>query len=310
MSPRSFARRLVPPLLALIALGGAACAETVTLSGIVAERFGPKFVLDTGEARVLVETGPAWRRAGTPEVGEPVIVTGHDRDSGLHSVRIVRSDGSEVAVAAPPPPGTAHRGPRPREAEGRGPGRRGSQAGLDKAAMGRLTADLAAARLTAPRVIETGPRHSVLEAETESGAVVRIEVDRHGGLRRAVGERGAELVALLPDWAQKAAVEDGLSTVTEVRFTSRHVNVAGEDAGGQPLRLRLRREGGARGPRDGALPDADALRRTVETAGYRWQGELALHRAHAEVDAVNPEGEPVRLRLDRDGEILRERARR
>jgi len=44
--------------------------------------------------------------------------------------------------------------------------------------------------------------------------------------------------------------------------------------------------------------------------GYAWKGDLALHRAHAEVDALNPEGEPVRLRLDLAGEITRERARR
>ncbi|TVQ52874.1 MAG: hypothetical protein EA355_14310 [Rhodobacteraceae bacterium] len=304
------APRLGLTLLALIALGGAAQAETVTLSGVVAERFGPKFVLDTGEARVLVETGPAWRRAGTPEVGESVTVTGHERDSGLRATRIVFADGAEVAAPAPPPPGPDHRDPDARDAEARRPGRRGPQTGLDAEAMERLTADLAAARIAAPRVVETGPRHAVVEAVAATGASVRIEVDRHGALRRVESSAGAGLAALLPDWAQEAAADEGVAAVAGIRFTPRHVHVAGEDARGEAVRLRLRREGEARGPRHGGAPDADALRRSVEAAGYGWRGGLAQHRAHAEVDAVNPEGEPVRLRLDRDGEIVRERARR
>ncbi|MGY6409625.1 MAG: hypothetical protein ACXIUV_01165 [Alkalilacustris sp.] len=269
-------------LAALLAVGAA--AETVTLQGTVAERFGPKFVLETGDGRVLVDGGPDWRGDRGPGLGAAVTVTGQQDAAGLLASRILLSGGREIVIA---------QGPEEVDA-------------LDPAAMAALTDQLAEAGIGAPRLVSTTSRHGHFEADAPEGTL-HLQARRDGVLRRA---EGPGVAALAPGWALDAAEAEGIVAVEALRFTSRHVHLAGPNADGQAQRVRVRRDEAGRAQDPSAPPEAAELRRIVEAAGYDWEGGLSLHRAHAEVDALNPEGEPVRLRLDRDGEITRERARR
>jgi len=269
--------------LALATLTTAAWAETVTLHGTVAERFGPKFVLETPDGRVLVDGGPDWRGAEAPGPGTALTVTGRETEAGLVAERLLLEGGREIVIAGAETEADA----------------------LDPAATEALTGRLAEAGIGAPRLVSTTSRHGHFEAEGPEGPL-RIQARRDGELRRAEGLGAA---ALAPGWALQQAAAEGIVAVQAVRFTSRHIHLAGPDGDGEAQRLRVRRDADGRSQAS-APPDPDTLRGRVEAAGFAWQGDLSLSRAHAEVDALNPEGEPVRLRLDRTGEILRERARR
>ncbi|SDE29792.1 hypothetical protein SAMN05421538_105186 [Paracoccus isoporae] len=95
----------------------------------------------------------------------------------------------------------------------------------------------------------------------------------------------------------------------------------GEPRGGDP-RDGGPRDGGPRGdgPRDGAAvrPSPDqggapseeaALRGEIESAGYTALGRFVPASDGATLDATNPQGEPVTLRLNPQGEVVEETAR-
>lgn len=287
--PRAAWLSLAFAACATAACATAAWAQTVTLQGTLAERFGPNFVLETAQGRVLVDggsdwRGSDWRGSDVPGVGASLTVIGRQTEAGVLAERLILADGREIAVGDAAPDADV----------------------MDPGAMAALTGLLAEAGIGAPRLVSTSSRHGHFEAEGPTGPL-RIQARRDGKLRRAEGPGAA---ALAPGWALDAAAAEGIVAVEAVRFTARHIHLAGPDAAGEAQRLRLRRDAGGRTDARAAPPDPDALRRRVEAAGYAWQGGLALSRAHAEVDALNPEGEPVRLRLDPTGEITRERARR
>ena len=55
--------------------------------------------------------------------------------------------------------------------------------------------------------------------------------------------------------------------------------------------------------------DREALRGIAEDAGYSDIGRIRIHGRHADLDATNPDGESVRLRIDTEGRITREERR-
>lgn len=157
-------------------------------------------------------------------------------------------------------------------------------------------------------LVETGPAwHSRVEVAPGETVTVTGEPGRDGGFDAFTIEReGGERIVVRgpegpPPWAGGPRGERGERGPEGEPGRGR----GREGPGGPGQQGRLDAPGG---PAPAALPDDAALRAAVEAAGYRWEGGVERHPRHVELRAVNPEGEPVTLRLDPDGAITRERA--
>jgi len=175
-----------------------------------------------------------------------------------------------------------------------------------------------AAGLTDLHDYEAGPRHYKLEGYTEAGHDFEIEFDLDGNLRKFdldddAPRNALSLTGLLPEGVQAVIAERGITDVREFEVGSRHYKVEGYTEAGREIEVEIGFDDrlGAisvddgRNPAPGAYDEA-ALIASVEAAGYQVRGVEPKPR-HVEVDAVNPEGEAVRLHVDFAGEVYRER---
>ncbi|WP_052715961.1 hypothetical protein [Devosia chinhatensis] len=165
---------------------------------------------------------------------------------------------------------------------------------------------------------EAGPRHFKLEGYTEAGHDFEIEFGLDGTLRKFDLDDDAprdalSLTPLLPEGVQAVIAERGIVDVREFEVGPRHYKVEGYTEAGREIEVEIGFDDrvGAISVDDGrAAPaaafDEAAIIASVEAAGYQVRDVEAKPR-HVEVDAVNPEGETVRLHVDFAGEVYRER---
>ncbi len=317
-------------VLPALAIGGVALAQTVSIDqltssqelsieGEVRDVFGNRFVLEDQSGRVLVETGPARGQEYDLRQGERLTVFGEpDSDGGFDAFRIVREDGSEIEVNRPD--GSPRQGGDERR-DARGP------ATDDRRDIGdaELAEVLTAAGFTDVRLDERKGRHVEYDALDADGQRVEVELFFDGDVKKLEFEddgRAAldDVGAFMPEVVLQAAAERDLVEIEQFETKGRHYEIEGFDAAGREIEIEIDFDGRIRKVEiddddDGRRVEVpriggDELRGRVEEAGYRFEGPVEQRPRHFEVAAVNPEGEPVELHVDFDGEIYREQLRR
>lgn len=168
------------------------------------------------------------------------------------------------------------------------------------------------------REYEAGPRHYKLEGYTQAGHDFEIEFASDGTLRKFdldddAPRNALSLAALLPEGVQAAIAGRGITDVREFEVRSQHYKVEGYTESGREIEVEIGFDDrvGAISVDDGRNPaatpyDEASVIASVEAAGYAVRGVEPKPR-HVEVDALNPEGEAVRLHVDFSGEVYRER---
>jgi hypothetical protein len=329
-------RRSIMILLASAALATAAAAQVplsqitaetgITIRGEVAEIFGHRFILEEDGERILVEAPEGAGRLDLDR-GEAVIVSGHPRAGSFEALRILREDGSPLALGDPAATAAPERDGTAAAPDGReGAAAQAPMVAMPAAPRGRPGAGshamenpaLAALDLAAVEILEERGRNTILLGETRGGDRIRIEINRHDEIREieTIGEpvEGLDLARILPPpLVERVAPHIG-DTVTRVRLTGRHVHVDSIGADGMETRHRFGRDGMLRSesaPEPAAVRTAlppDRLRSLAAAAGYKFRRIEGFGPRHAEIVAVNPFGEEVRVRIDRSGRFVAERA--
>ncbi|WP_099867772.1 PepSY domain-containing protein [Pararhizobium haloflavum] len=310
----------------ILMLSGSVLAQTVSIEqldasgglsieGEVRDVFGNRFVIEDDTGRILVETGPARGQSYDLREGERLTVFGEPDGDSFDAFRIVREDGTEIEVRRPsgPPPWA-------------GQGESGRQA-PDGPRQARLNEDEAAAVLrdagfSDVRLEERDEHHYEFDATDVDGRAVEIELMFDGSFKKVEVDSGgaaqnADFRALLPEGVQRALDERGVVDIREFDAKPRHYEVEGFDAEGREIEMDIENDGRIRKVEidDRAAPpqatvDEAGLRERVEANGYTFEGNVERKPRHFEVRATNPEGEPVELHVDLNGEIYKEQLRR
>ena len=156
------------------------------------------------------------------------------------------------------------------------------------------------------------------------GMKFEAEYDRTGRLEEVKTERTAalpdQLVERLLSEDLRSAISDlGFGQLYEIERETDKVEVKGLDAEGRRIEAEFDPSGllleferkdhdGKRKSPPMQLGD-DELRDIVRDAGYTDIAKIKIKGNHADLDAINPDDEPVRLRIDAAGEIIREERR-
>ncbi|MFN3616068.1 MAG: hypothetical protein ACK4WC_16130, partial [Rubrimonas sp.] len=318
--------RTLKTLMAGAALAAAAApALAEELRGRVTDSFGGQVVIEARGERYLVILPPD---AEAPAEGARIRVEG-DLDDRTLTARSIALDAGPVAgrsaegVRSPGvdgprgPLADAPRGPR-LEDRGRGPrGERRIGRGLPPSAPvaaepPRLPG---VSDLTLVETSRSGGRHWT--GRLADGGLLRIVIAGDGRLERLASEGQALprplIDRLLPTRLSELAEADRLTAITRAEVRRRgEIVLRGPDAEGREIELRYDRFG--RFDRaERRLPpvglDRPAVERILTAAGYTDIGRYDFGPAHAEAVAINPWGERVELRINRHGEIDRERRR-
>jgi hypothetical protein len=290
---------------ALAALAAPALAEE--LRGRVTDSFGAQVVIEARGARYLVILPPGVE---APAEGARIRAEGALEGRTLTA----RSLALDAGPGAGPRDGA--------RAEDRGP-RHGSRGEGPRGAGAPLAASPAAEAPRLPGVgdlalVETsrsGDRHWA--GRLADGSVLRVVTDAQGRLERLATE-GAALPRplidrLLPVRLSALAQADRLAAITRAELRPRgEIVLRGPDAEGHETELRYDRAGRfERAERRLPPPGLDRaeVARILTQAGYTDIAGYDFGPAHAEAVATNPWGERVEVRINRHGEIDRERRR-
>ena len=130
---------------------------------------------------------------------------------------------------------------------------------------------------------------------------------------------GGLVTRLLSEDLRAAIADLGIARLHEIEVESDKIEVKGFDAEGRPAEAEFAPSGvlleferkdhhdKRKGP-PMAL-DHDALREIARDAGYTDIGGIKIKGHHADLHATNPDDEAVKLRIDADGQIIREERR-
>ena len=150
------------------------------------------------------------------------------------------------------------------------------------------------------------------------------EYDRDGRLEEVKTEpKGTlpeELVTrLLSDDLRDAIADLGIARLHEIEVKSDKIEVKGHDAESRPAEAEFapsglllefeRKDHGGKRKGPPMQLGHDALRDIAHDAGYTDIGRIKIKGKHADLHATNPDDEPVKLRIDADGQITREERR-
>ncbi|MFN3643064.1 MAG: hypothetical protein ACK4TB_09095 [Gemmobacter sp.] len=303
---------------ALMALAAPLLAEE--LRGRVTESFGTHVTIEDRGTRWLIRLPEG---AQAPAEGTRIIADGTLEGRILTAERIATEAGprgpqSEDRIEDRPGRERMESRHGSDRAEDRGPrGRERAEdrrAPLDPAG----AADTAAPRL--PGVTDLALRHRARSGDLHwsgrlgagevrvvsawDGTVKRVETDG-AALPRPVIDRALPMSLSALEGAER------LAAVTRAEQRPRgEIVLRGRDAGGSDLEIKYDRRGRLdRVERRLPLPglDRDSVIARLDAAGYRDIGWVGYGARHVEAEAVNPYGERVEVRLNRDGRIDRER---
>lgn len=159
--------------------------------------------------------------------------------------------------------------------------------------------------------------HFEFDARTAEGYRVEIEIGRDGEIRKIDldddDDRGsAALIAALPSGVREALATRGIVALREYERKPRHFEIEGVTGEGREIEIELRNDNrvgavSVPDPRGNQQPgfDETAFTAAVVAAGYQ-VSSVSQRPRHVEVEAINPEGEPVRLQADFDGTVYKE----
>ncbi len=290
--------------VALIALAAPVLAEE--LRGRVTESFGSHVTIEDRGSRWLIRLPEGM---AAPAEGSRIIADGRLEGRTLTA---------DLVTVEPAPHGPRAEDRRDR-VEDRGP--RGRERAEDRL-VPRVVTDLVAAA-TAPRlpgVTDLALRHrsrsgdlhwsgrlgsgQVRVVSAWDGSVTRVETDG-AALPRPVIDR------VLPLRLSGLEGADRLQSVTRAELRPRgEIVLRGLDAAGSELEIRYDRRGRLdRVERRLPLPGLDraGVIARLEAARYTDIGWVGYGPRHVEAEATNPYGERVEVRLNREGQIDRER---
>ncbi|SEL93138.1 Peptidase propeptide and YPEB domain-containing protein [Roseivivax marinus] len=157
---------------------------------------------------------------------------------------------------------------------------------------------------------------TAFEAEYDDGRLEEIAAAPGAVLPQAL------LEALVPAEALSRAADMSIREIAQVEFDDDgEIEMTGMDddgpvevtfaANGQ-MREFDRSDDARRGPTEDALNHSlaeDDVRRIAADAGYADVDWIEIRPNHVEFDATNPDGETVEVRLNRDGQVIREERR-
>ncbi|MDH2325244.1 prevent-host-death protein [Cereibacter sp. SYSU M97828] len=251
-------------------------AQTAELTGRVGDVFADQFVLETDGQRILVEAP-----GQVPARGDIVSVTG-TRDGANFAATGVRQAANGVS---------AEETTLPEELRGLG--------------------------LTSIRDrMDDGERR--VGGRLADGSELRIEYHRDGRIDEVETSRDGALPAqlltrILPAALLDSAEYKGIARVTEVDIDRDEVKVEGFAENGAKVEIEASPEGAIHGyerklDRDRRTMNEGAARERLAALGYGDAGRIRSDDGKLEVQATNPFGERVDLRLDEQGRVTRERA--
>lgn len=272
---------------------GAVLAENARVRGEVEQVFDGRILLKTEDGSILVAL-PDDIAAGSLEVGQRLMVEG------------ARSGADMVATTVQLQPGA-----------------RDDKAEAGAAADRDLPEALAGLDLRDLR-IDRDDDETKYRARLNGDIKFEAEYGRDGRLEEVKTEsRGSlpdALVArLLSGEIRDAIAGLGIARLHEIEVEDDKIEVKGFDAAGRPaeaefapsgllLEFERKDDGDARKGPPMRL-DRAALRDIARAAGYTDIDKIRIKGRHADLDATNPDDEPVRLRIDAQGQITREERR-
>lgn len=291
---------------ALAALAAPALAED--LRGRVIDSFGAQVVIEARGVRYLVILPPGVE---APAEGARIRAEGALEGRTLTARSLVPDAGPGAGPGAGPRDTARAEGPRGPRAEGPR-GARAPQPGPAAAEAPRLPG---VGELVLVETSRSGDRHWT--GRLADGSVLRVVTDAEGRLERLATD-GAALPRplidrLLPVRLSALAQTDRLAAITRAELRRRgEIVLRGPDAEGHETELRYDRAGRfERAERRLPPPGLDRaeVERILTAAGYTDIGRHDFGPRHAEAVATNPWGERVEVRINRHGEIDRERRR-
>ncbi|MDM7459580.1 MAG: hypothetical protein P3W94_009575 [Paracoccus sp. (in: a-proteobacteria)] len=311
---------------ALMALMAPALAEE--LRGRVTESFGNHVTIEDRGTSYLIRLPDG---TAAPEKGARIIADGALEGRTLNATRIVTEASPDAEDRRPRDRDEARdRGPRDRdEARDRGPrdrdgardrGPRDRDGAQDSGSRGLN--DLVAAD-AAPR--QPDVTHMTLRHRSRSGDLhwsgrrdsgqIRVVSEWDGTIKRVETDGTAlprpMIEQVIPLRLSDLASADRLEIITRAEQRPRgEIVLRGRDTSGSDLEIRYDRRGQLdRIERLFPLPglDRDSVIKRLSTAGSTNIGWIGYGPRHVEAEAVNPYGERVEVRLNREGQIDRER---
>jgi hypothetical protein len=276
---------------------GAAFSQDAAVRGKITQIFDGRVLLQTEDGAVLVEL-PDGVEGDSLEPGQRIAVEG-DRTGSDMVATVLRLQSESNGVE--------HSAGDTREASDT-PDLPDALAGLD-------LRDLR---------IERDDDETKYRARLDGDIKFEAEYDRAGRLREVKTEPKGTLPAglikrLLSDDIRDAITDLGIARLHEIEVKSDQIEVKGHDDNDRPAEaefapsgLLLEFERKAHGGKRKGPPmqlGRDALRDIARDAGYTDIGRIKVKGNHADLHAINPDDEPVRLRVDAAGQITREERR-
>lgn len=262
------------------------------IRGEVVRTFGDSLLLRTPDGQRLIDMAPGEGGAGF-RVGDRVIADG-DRDGDRLRDARVSLDRAAASSAAP----SATDDPRLPE----------SLRGL-----GLVDVDVRE-KSDGERDIRARFEGEAFKAEfDESGRIEEVETPPHAALPDALVTR------ILPEVARRHDLFAEFDRVHKIELDRDEIEIKGRDAAGGRIELELRPDGtllefkrkGRDHARDDRRPRVDIaperVRDIAKEAGYGDIARIEAKPEHVEFDATNPHGERVRVFVDADGQVTKER---
>ncbi|WP_158626096.1 PepSY domain-containing protein [Arsenicitalea aurantiaca] len=284
------------------------------IQGEVGDVFGSRFLIEDETGRVLVDPARPLAEGLSLENGETLVIVGEATPDGFRATSVTRADGTELLAGAPAAQ-VAQAAPATPAASA-APVASGP---IDEAA---AIAILEGMGFSDIRLDDREDDHFEFEVRDADGRDIDIDLYFDGTIRDidVDDDRRAtsvDLSLLLPEEVQRAIAERGIVDVMEFESRRNHYKVEGYTEDGREIEIEIRNDDrvgrvSVDGPRPRVPADFNeaALRDSVEGQGYVISGALERKPRHVELVATNPEGEPVRLHVDLNGEVYKEQLRR
>lgn len=264
--------------------------NAIRLEGRVAEVFGNRFVLEDATGRTLVTTGPQGDREALVKVGDQVSVEGRYGRSEVRAMALTVAGTERVALRdmdGPGRDGPGRDGPR-------GPGRDGPDG--ERGPRAERGPDG-----------ERGPggpgRHHGPRGDEERGSGPDGERAEDRG-----GWNGWFSGGVDKDAAAKTLTDAGYADVQLVDTLKHHAEFTAKDAAGAVWLVKVGEDNAVseREPYRAPMSE-EAAKAAIEKLGYTYGGDFDVRKNHVEADAKTAAGQSVRVEINLDGTLRKER---